>query len=362
MQIDMHYYGTYALARAAGLRGDVAELIATSAQFVDDFPSNDLIALQGGERVDTVATAHTVGQFQNLDEEDQRRVWVPFHFLPGGEGATLQDRLICRKNSPLAQAMVAAHLGYAAQPFAPELVGIAAHVYADTFAHYGFSGISSALNRVDADSFKLNMGLDPDLRAYISRKAEQFFGSAFYKKLAEWGVVASSTGAEILSGALGHGAVATYPDRPYLKWSFAYEVSGEVSHRDNPATYLEGAEALHGFFCRFAALRPDLTSGAAQDFATISGHVSAILKVEADKSGRIKAWQKAAESGDLFGGTGEKIPDYKGEQWTTALEVLDGEPAPDLGKLPPYRFHQAAAIHRAYVLRVLLPGAGIYLA
>ena len=36
MQLDMHYYATYAMARAAGIEPDDARIIATSAQFVDD--------------------------------------------------------------------------------------------------------------------------------------------------------------------------------------------------------------------------------------------------------------------------------------------------------------------------------------
>ncbi len=36
MQIDMHYYGVYTLARAAGVNREAAEVIATVAQFVDD--------------------------------------------------------------------------------------------------------------------------------------------------------------------------------------------------------------------------------------------------------------------------------------------------------------------------------------
>ena len=36
MQYDMHYYGTYAMAAAAGIPKRDAESIATAAQFVDD--------------------------------------------------------------------------------------------------------------------------------------------------------------------------------------------------------------------------------------------------------------------------------------------------------------------------------------
>ena len=36
MQIDMHYYGTNAMARAAGLTPEARKIIATAAQFVDE--------------------------------------------------------------------------------------------------------------------------------------------------------------------------------------------------------------------------------------------------------------------------------------------------------------------------------------
>ena len=38
------------------------------------------------------------------------------------------------------------------RPFALELIGLIAHVYADTFSHAGFSGVSSRRNKVDAAS------------------------------------------------------------------------------------------------------------------------------------------------------------------------------------------------------------------
>ena len=58
MQIDMHFYGTYALARAAGLPPEVAKIVATAAQFVDDADTNDTISLANGEQFRTVVSAH----------------------------------------------------------------------------------------------------------------------------------------------------------------------------------------------------------------------------------------------------------------------------------------------------------------
>ena len=86
MHIDFHYYGTYALARAAGLNREAAQVIATAAQFVDDNVALRHVDFQDGGRIDQEPTAHHLIDFANNDPRDQRRVWVPFHFLPGKSG------------------------------------------------------------------------------------------------------------------------------------------------------------------------------------------------------------------------------------------------------------------------------------
>ena len=58
MQLDMHYYGTYALALAAGLTPEAAQIVATSAEFVDDNTARDHVEFQNGPHIDKEATAH----------------------------------------------------------------------------------------------------------------------------------------------------------------------------------------------------------------------------------------------------------------------------------------------------------------
>src|SRR5689334_17155548 len=154
MQIDSHYHATYAIARAAGLKPDVAQSVATCAEFVDDNVAQTSVELRDGSRVDVEATAHHTVDTENLEPADQRQVWVPFHFLPGNEGDSFTERLKCRKDSAIAREMVEHHLSLSDKPYAVALIGIAAHVYADTFSHYGFSGISSRGNRVVNGSFE----------------------------------------------------------------------------------------------------------------------------------------------------------------------------------------------------------------
>ena len=60
MQIDMHYYCTCAMARAAGLSPEDSRIIATAAQFVDDNAGKDTITFRDGARLDVDATAHHV--------------------------------------------------------------------------------------------------------------------------------------------------------------------------------------------------------------------------------------------------------------------------------------------------------------
>ncbi|WP_138955025.1 DUF6765 family protein [Vibrio rotiferianus] len=57
--------------------------------------------------------------------------------------------------------------------------------------------------------------------------------------------------AEEPSGALGHGGVATFPDRPYLKWRFEYYNGQDSGWRDNPATYLEYCQNLHSMLSAY---------------------------------------------------------------------------------------------------------------
>jgi hypothetical protein len=355
MQLDMHYYGTYALAKTAGLKPAVCKTIATAAQFVDDNAAKIHVEFQDGGRIDAQATAHHVSDIiANRDEEDQRQVWVPFHFLPGNKGNSFSERLLCREDSRIAQEMVQHHLGYANQNFGVHLMGIAAHVYADTFSHFGFSGVGSRRNKVDNDSFDFDENLDPDVADYIKGKARNFFrrygkGGGFIANIKSWL-------AETVSGALGHGAVATYPDRPYLKWSFKYEYPKKLRvDRDNPKNFLNGCRALHAMFTRLAGQNESLSDGSGVQFPEIKNQIAAILAYQAKKEDRIKKWRTEAKQGNI-GQHAFDIPLYKPEVWMKqSVDMNSSENSSIALRSHLYRFYQAASIHRQFVLRELLP-------
>lgn len=355
MQLDMHYYGTYAMARAAGLKKSVCKTIATASQFVDDNAARLNIEFQDCGRIDAEASAHHVSDvISNRDPEDQRQVWVPFHFLPGNKGNSFSERLVCRENSKIAQALVDHHLAHANHPAAVCLMGVAAHAYADTFSHFGFSGVGSRYNRVDGDSFVFGDGLEPAIAVYIKGKEREFFkrygkGGGFIANIKSWL-------AETISGALGHGAVATYPDRPYLKWSFEYEYPKKQRvTRDNPKHFLKGCEALHGMFVQFGHANETHSAGDDVAFSIIKDSVAAILAYQAKKEDRVKKWRAEASRGTL-GSEPFKIPVYKPEDWMRQSAALNSSESSTAAlKSNLYRFYQAASIHRQFVLRELLP-------
>lgn len=364
MQLDMHYYGTYAMARAAGLAVEHAKVVAYAAQYTDDSTLNESEPHDDGGMFETIATAHTGPEailHAAVDHAEQRRVWIPFHFFPGGEGSTLSEKLSCVKDGKLAQEMVRNHIRHAVavkNEYGLALMGITAHVYADTFSHYEFSGVSSRHNEVDGESFELDVK-NPEVRAYIMGKFTGFlnkytprFVIANYRKIV-------SESAEEVTGALGHGGVGTYPDRPFLRWRFNFTKDNRDSGwRDNPATFLEACEKLHKTFNDFA-LQAEISSGAVS-FDSIKPKVDEIIRLEADKKGRVQAWKAAIEDNSLFQSEPHEALDYSEKEWEQQKDdfhhlgnsqvIVDSDV---------YKFHQAAVYHRDYTLKQLLPKHGI---
>ena len=357
----MHYYGTYVMARAAGINAEAAQIIAYAAQFVDDNANKDSINFKDAGRIDAQATAHHALDIKNISKADQRQIWVPFHFLPGNEGNSFTERLICRKNSTISQEMYEHNLSLSDKEYALELLGITAHVYADTFAHYGFSGISSRKNKIINNSIEFQ-DLKPEIKKYITKKEKEFRKK--YKSETGFLTNIKSFLIEIASGALGHGAVATYPDRPYLVWNFKYEKPKRNSGtRNNPATFLEGCEALYKMFRKFAENNSKYAESSYTQFSSIKSEVEKILFTQANKKGRIKAWQNAVKNGKLYQNAGEGIFKYDEKILHNQRNSLDKKKNSRIAlNKNVYRFYQAASVHRNFVLRTLLPRHGLVVA
>ena len=356
------------MARLAGLKKEACQTIATAAQFVDSNHKEQSVEFEDGGQFNVIPTAHPLWNIKNTKYfgEDQRKVWLPFHFLPGNEGSSFSERLICRQDSEIANEMVDHCLSLVDRPFGLHLLGIAAHVYADTFSHYGFSGVSSRWNRVSGESIELQND-ERDIVAegqFKEKYGVTMFGLPNYRSIVDSML---SYGAESGTGALGHGAVMKYPDYPYLEWSFTYEHSEGAqrdSRRNNVDTFLEALKMLHQVFCRLgrdelldADMNPD------RGFDEVQEVVTSILETkDPDKKKREAVWIEAANEGRLFGKP-EEFPPYLGEEWIQNVESLNGQSSSHaVLQEPAFLFFQAAAVYRTYVLRDLLPSHGLVVA
>jgi len=352
MQRDIHFYGVYALARAAGIDWGTSRTIAYASQFVDDATDEGVVILPDLRGIIPIMTSHRPLDYSNAIPGDQWRVWVPFHFLPGNEpmSGSFLERMICRKDSQPARRMLSHALDWGCQAGNdtgswPHLIGITAHVYADTFSHHGFMGMAHAWNKVKGRSLET-----------AGNQSASFIDCLMNKVEACMAWIAGDL-AEMVP--IGHGAVAAYPDLPYLRWRFEYEeresTPGEIQ-RDNPVDFLAGCEGLFRFFHSFAEGNSHIQDmRGPRDWRDISGHVERLLGIEASTEDRCQAWKEAIVS-DRFCRCTDMDQEirYDPDAWTLrktrAIFTTTGDA---------YRFLMAAWRHQTYVLHDLLPEIGL---
>lgn len=150
MDLDYHYSAMYVLSRWAKFGSANSQIIATSCQLVDDnFDENPLSDAGEDEELARGVTVRYSSQnvVGNVTGKGNKEIWIPFHFLPGLEGETEEEKLTCRKDSPLAQKLADRILETTLDnsDFGFR-IGIGLHAYADTWAYQGFSGLKDSIN------------------------------------------------------------------------------------------------------------------------------------------------------------------------------------------------------------------------
>src|SRR5215472_12170937 len=272
MQVDFHHAVTYVLARLAGFSADEAGVVAHSSQYVDDAVEQGAVTFDNGAMYKRICSAHKMLDYRNCEQLASHLVWVPFHFLPGNGGLPAgQDpdgsfirKLVCLPNSPVARDVLRWCISQRALPYGLHRLGITMHVYADTWAHQGFAGVNHVINHA-----KDLAGPDGKADDSLADKLKNYF----------------------LNNALplGHGAVLSNPDKPFLVWSYTNGL-GERIQRNNPADYIEAADHMCRAMQRFRAgdWQAPAPGLAARDKWAIEKLLSQIA--DADGEARHKAW------------------------------------------------------------------------
>ncbi len=383
MQIDFHHGTTYVLARLAGFEQPEAEIIAYCAQYVDDATNKATIKFSNGALFERIASAHKMLDYKNFKELDNHKCWIPFHFLPGNQGkaagenpgAGFYNKIVCTPNSHVAQDMVRACIEGKDKPWALHRLGISMHVYADTFAHQGFAGVTHAINRVENIE-----ALDDDEDAGFFGRLKDSFGD-------KWDDVKSGLVGDVFP--LGHGAALSYPDRPFLNWTYdrpLIGVNGKVVKgrdgkekltavvRSNPDDFMSACYHLHNAMQRFKLGNADahVQELSARDSDMLQELFTTLTDTDGEQ--RHKHWLDAIAAGKFS--FGAETVNYIGEgpgSWKYQIlgETLEG---PDDEITPEYPFkrefltsnwkyfHDAALAHRFDVIHNILPRYGICVA
>lgn len=380
MQIDFHHGVTYVVSRLAGLDHEKASLVAYCAQYVDDATNSGVIKFSNsGAMYERTSSAHKTLDYRNWDDLANHHVWIPFHFLPANagcrdasvRGVEFKERLVCRPNSCVAQTMVRRCIDANSAPWALHRLGITMHVYADTWAHQGFVGAADEINHA-RDVFDASGS--SDVAFHAQREAYYTPHASLSEEVRRewqkaWAVVKRTAGNTISSVLpLGHGAVLSNPDKPFLKWSYT-NGRGELVRRNNPDDFLEAAVHLYRAVRRFVAGDPESDGG---DIGSADkGTIDRLLRTVTDEDGhdRYAKWKDAIAAGAFSFGpqqiryTGKGVGSWKYDALGTAEATDRGD------ERFPFRepfmqsnwklFHDALQNHRLAVLSEILPHYGI---
>lgn len=353
MQIDMHFGATYVMARLAGFPTAEAHIIANAAQYVDDAKVSGFVRFDNGALFQRITTVHSPASGKNLDSCENHLAWLPFHFLPGNTllsekemtAGDYASRLLCSEDSVVMEDVVADCIAARDQPQALYRLGITAHTFLDTFAHQRFGGFIHKYNWVG--NIK---GEDPAIHKSCLAGCVNLFVDFIRHP----------------EPMLGHGLALTYPDLPWLKWSYR-DGFGKTVSRVNAEIFIRGLCGLYRVFRRYrgeagATLSPDMTEKLKSLIVTIQ---------DSDGVVRLKKWQAQIQANAFC--FGAEQANYVAEHWRSEAlhdSALFDETdhfqnvreicyPPDFMSSPWKLFHDAAKAHRYAVIQKILPKYGL---
>ncbi len=352
MQIDFHHAVTYVTARIAGFPHEDAEIIAYSAQYVDDATCSGPVCFNNGARYHRISSAHVMWDPKNLVDGDNREVWLPFHFLPGNgnlEGDATPEgkfinKLICLPDSPVAKDMVKAAICDRDKPYGLHRLGIVMHVYADTWAHQQFAGVLHEVNEVEKARETGKTG--------VFKNLDTFLGDLLDDAIP----------------ALGHGRANILPDMPFLSWQYKNGRKEPVS-RNNTEEFCKAADRMCVAMKQYLAGDPE-AKVTGLDEANLAAMKQLFKSIrEKDGNKRHKQWLNAISDGTFKAGDtpiAEELVyndkgrnSWKAEALGSAVELPEYEYNDGFLTSNWKRFHDALQMHRLTVSHEILPKYGI---
>ena len=162
------------------------------------------------------------------------------------------------------------------------------HVYIDTWAHYGFCGSVHKINR--ATDIKIVQNGKEEEAKKLRARLKNTFTNLFND-------IASDFVDNVQP--LGHGAVLSYPDQPYLNWKYVNGL-GDIIERNNPMNYIEAVENMYRALRRYKLGDPDayIEPMNQNDMDLIIHNINNYTNDDGEK--RHKQWSQNIKDGDFF--------------------------------------------------------------
>ena len=360
MQLDFHYYATYAAAFLAGYSHDESLQIAYSAQFVDCC-TRTILKKTGAPL--SAATTQTQAELADADTDfvglqDITRIWASFHFLPADlyaerKGCTKRYlrkyRLICGPNGALLRDTVELVRGKGV-----EAIGIAMHVLADTWAHRYFAGTPSlVINNTNNHFYELIGNEEIKITFAHNPLTPDDLETRHFTS-----TIHQSDEHSVMN--LGHGRAGHLPDYSFMRYKYmpAWGEYREIV-KDNPAEYLNA-------FCQMIyALKWLKENPDDKEFSLNCYDEDAIRPYKEEIEGIVSKRQlDASDDWKAFGEklSGETIPDFDIEVYQK--EYMDAEEDAKMGT-PFGKFITAAlsqksmVTNRIYESKSMLAGVSI---
>lgn len=352
MQLDFHFYTIYVLCRCNGMSPENAKKVAYASQHTDDAKHEHALKFENGGRFQQILSAHKIFDIDAVSSESQHRIYVPFHFIPGNHGDRIRERMVCKENSDIAQMMVQEVATLKDKPYQLHRLGIALHVYADTWSHQEFSGLHSEVNDVEVKE--------------VFNEDESVFSEIL-------GIFGGIT--DFLTPQIGHAKAGHLTDEPFRDWKFYNAYQDRNMTRKNWVLCENASKEIYEQVKSFLANNSQFKDEQSIPWDSIKSTIVSLFKQKGDIETRCQNWAETIND-SRFGfecQAGEKDLPYDDREWfKEAVEVKEVPTKVDeKRKIKKYwrkddfhlsdwkYFHDAAASHRFFVLHEILAPEGI---
>lgn len=235
MQTDFHFYCIGVLARAAGFNRADASTIAYASQYVDNSTESEPIRLEieGGDlSFEPVRTAYNPlipsQGLESLSWSAQKRVFIPFHFIPSEPFDPAEPRAfsyVTEPGSPFAELLLDEAAREENRRRRLCRIGTALHTYADTWAHKDFSGRDNESEN-DVENIEVP---DGDEDGWKHLLLENIVDDLPIDLIPE----------------IGHAEALYFPDLPYQEWKCVIGSPKKPGGGNNVKDFLQAAEHIY---------------------------------------------------------------------------------------------------------------------